>query len=469
MDSRTAHIAAVSVPAFTHQASIMEFFRRLVHIHHDFHVTCIIPTIESPPKATISFLEILPSNIDYIFLPPPNLDDLPKDTYVGIKFQVAISRSMPSVCEVLKTLNSSSRLVAVVTDPFANDALNFAKEFNIPSYVYLPYSAMILAMFFHVQKLNETISCEYKDLPEPIRAPGCVPFHGSDLPDHLQDRCGEGHKLFIDHVKRYCLADGLLINSFVEMEEGPIKALQEGVFDNPSVYTVGPVIQNGSNNRPNESECLRWLDNQPPNSVLYISFGSGGTLPQEQVNELALGLELSGKRFIWVFRAPNAISSGLYLSASNEDPLQFLPSGFLERTKEQGLVIPSWAPQIEILSHNSTGGFLSHCGWNSTLESIVHGVPIIAWPLFAEQKLNAVMLTDGLKVALSPKMNENGIVEKEEIAKVINTLFECEEGKEIGKRIKKLKEAAAVATKENGSSARTLFDLGLQWKNNRSQ
>ena len=245
--------------------------------------------------------------------------------------------------------------------------------------------------------------------------------------------------------------------------------MQEGVFDNPSVYPVGPVIQNGSNNRPNESECLRWLDNQPPNSVLYISFGSGGTLPEEQVNELALGLELSGKRFIWVFRAPNAISSGLYLSPSNEDPLQFLPSGFLERTKEQGLVIPSWAPQIEILSHNSTGGFLSHCGWNSTLESIVHGVPIIAWPLFAEQKLNAVMLTDGLKVALSPKMNENCIVEKEEIAKVINSLFECEEGKENGKRIKKLKEAAAVATKENGSSARTLFDLGLQWKNNRSQ
>jgi hydroquinone glucosyltransferase len=138
-----------------------------------------------------------------------------------------------------------------------------------------------------------------------------------------------------------------------------------------------------------------------------VSFGSGGTLSQEQIVELALGLELSNHKFLWVVRAPSNSANAAYLSAQNDvDPLQFLPSGFLERTKEKGLVIPSWAPQIQILSHNSVGGFLTHCGWNSILESVVHGVPLITWPLFAEQKMNAVMLSEGIEVGLRPRVNE---------------------------------------------------------------
>jgi hydroquinone glucosyltransferase len=119
----------------------------------------------------------------------------------------------------------------------------------------------------------------------------------------------------------------------------------------------------------NGLKCLTWLDKQQPCSVLYVSFGSGGTLSQEQILELALGLELSNHKFLWALRAPSSSAYSAYLSAGNDvDPLQFLPSGFLERTKEKGMVVPSWAPQIQILNHSSVGGFLSHCGWNSTLE-----------------------------------------------------------------------------------------------------
>ncbi|KAL7212943.1 hypothetical protein ACSBR2_015607 [Camellia fascicularis] len=109
----------------------------------------------------------------------------------------------------------------------------------------------------------------------------------------------------------------------------------------------------------------------------------------------------------------------------------------------RGLVVPSWAPQIEVLSHHATGGFVTHCGWNSTLESIVHGVPLIAWPLFAEQKMNAVMLTEGLNVALRPKREETGLVGQEEIAKVVKSLMEGEEGKKVRQRTEGLKDAAA--------------------------
>ncbi|KAJ7950846.1 Glycosyltransferase [Quillaja saponaria] len=204
-----------------------------------------------------------------------------------------------------------------------------------------------------------------------------------------------------------------------------MKALQEedGGIGNHPVYPVGPIIQNGSSNVFDGSCCLKWLDNQPPKSVVYVSFGSGGTLSFDQV-------------------------------------------GFLERTKAkgQGLIVPNWAPQVEVLSHISTGGFLTHCGWNSTLETVVHGVPLIAWPLFADQKMNAVLVCDGLKVALRPKANEKGVVEKEEVAKLVKGLMKSEEGERIRNRMKDLKDAATNMLSEHGSSTKALSQLAIKWK-----
>ena len=127
--------------------------------------------------------------------------------------------------------------------------------------------------------------------------------------------------------------------------------------------------------------------------------------------------------------------------------------------------MPYWAPQAQVLSHGSTGGFLSHCGWNSTLESIMHGIPIIAWPLFAEQRMNAVLLTEGLKVALRPKANEKGLVDREEIAKVIKGLMIGEEGKKVHNRMKDLKIAADKAVSPNGSSTMALANIASHWIN----
>ena len=142
-------------------------------------------------------------------------------------------------------------------------------------------------------------------------------------------------------------------------------------------------------------------------SVLFFCLGSGGTLSYEQTNELALGLELSGHKFLWVLRSPNNKHDVAYLKDQTLDnnPLAFLPKGFVERTKGQGLVVPSWAAQAQVLSHGSTGGFLTHCGWNSTLESIMHGISLIAWPLYAEQIMNAILLLEGLDIiSISSKL-----------------------------------------------------------------
>ncbi|XP_061368490.1 hydroquinone glucosyltransferase-like [Gastrolobium bilobum] len=465
--AKATHIAAISIPAYSHQASIVEFCKRLVHLHPHFNVKCIFPTIDAPVPATIAFLESLPPNIDYTFLHPVNKKDLPQDVAPAVQIQLAVSQSMQYFREALRSLCSSTPVVALVSDPFANESLELAKEFNLLSYIYFPPSAMTLSLFLHLPTLHEEVSCEYRDHTEAIQIPGCIPIHGNDLPEHFQDRSSLAYELILQRCKRFSLADGFLVNSFSEIEGGTVKALKEHTIGNKNspIYLVGPVIQTGSSSESNGSECVRWLDNQRPNSVMYVSFGSGGTLSQEQLNELALGLELSGQKFLWVLRAPSDSANAAYLGATNDDPLKFLPQGFLERTKGQGLVVPSWAPQTQILSHTSTGGFLTHCGWNSTLESIVLGVPMITWPLFAEQKMNAVLLTEGLKVALRPKFNENGIAEKVEIAKVIKGLMLGENGNGIRQRIEEVKDAAADALKDDGSSTRALFQFGTQMEN----
>ncbi|KAK4267889.1 hypothetical protein QN277_024613 [Acacia crassicarpa] len=489
-------IAVVTVPAYSHQASILEFCKRLVRLQNDghfhLHVTCFIPTLGSPPSASMALIQSLPSSITCAFLPPVSLHDQPKDLPLEVQLQLAVSRSMPLVREALKSLaGSSSNLAAIVAEPLTIEALEIAKELNIISYLYFPCSAMMLSLCFYAEKLNQKmVSCggEFRDLPVAIEIPGCVPVSGKDLPDNLQDRSSLSYEHFLQRCQSYHLAEGILLNSFQEMEAGAIKAWQHGEEPSvngesrkryPSVHAIGPIIKTRSSTETNQPEwdtCLRWLDKQPPNSVLFVSFGSGGRLSQAQINELALGLELSGQRILWVnVKSPVEKASASYLRDNKneeEDPLHFLPLGFLERTKDRCFVMASWAPQVQILGHSSIGGFLSHCGWNSILESIVEGVPIIAWPLFAEQRTNAAMLDDGLKVAIRPRVsdnnsNNNGIVEKEEISRVIKCIMEGdEEGEEIRRRMKQLKDAAACALMKDGSSTKTLSNLALKWSRN---
>ncbi|PNX92419.1 hydroquinone glucosyltransferase-like protein [Trifolium pratense] len=470
---KTVHIAVVPSIGYSHLVPILLLSKQLIQLHPDFHVTCFIPTLGSPPSASISILQTLPPQINYTFLPPMNPNDLPQGTTAIGRIHLTLVHSLPYLHQALKSLTLRTPLVALVVDLFAAKALDFAKEFNMLSYLYSPSAATTLSLSFYFPKLDEETSCEYKDLPNPIQLPGCVPFHGRDIFTHVQDRSSQDYKYFCQLFKLLSLsnADGILVNSFLEIERGPINALNEDAIakGNPSVYPVGPIIQKvtsyGDANGP--LECLSWLDKQKTCSVLYVSFGSMGTLSQEQIVELAMGLEFSNQKFLWVVRAPAGSSTdAAYLSTQNDvDPLQFLPSGFLERTKEKGLVIPSWAPQIEILSHNSVGGFLTHCGWNSILESVMHGVPLITWPLFADQGMNAVLLSDGIKVGMRPRVNENGIVERIEIAEVIKCLIVGEEGEKLRNRMKELKEAANSALKEDGSSTKSFSQLAFKWKN----
>ncbi|GLJ47404.1 hypothetical protein SUGI_1000440 [Cryptomeria japonica] len=189
------------------------------------------------------------------------------------------------------------------------------------------------------------------------------------------------------------------------------------------------------------------------------SFGSLGVFSREQITDLAIGLEASSHRFVWVLRGYKSGDS----SSLETDISQLLPEGFKSRTWDRGLVVLNWAPQVPVLSHPSTGGFLSHCGWNSTLESVCHGVPMIAWPLAAEQGMNKVTLVKQFNVAIDLKMDNKGFVKREQVERSVRELMEGEEGRKAREEMKELKDQAKMAAMEGGSTikatARVAADL----------
>ncbi|KAK1389362.1 Hydroquinone glucosyltransferase-like protein [Heracleum sosnowskyi] len=188
---------------------------------------------------------------------------------------------------------------------------------------------------------------------------------------------------------------------------------------------------------------MSWLNNQSPNSVLLVSLGSGGTLTSEQLTELALGLEMSKQKFIWVVRKPddlNACGAFFDVGRDNDDPLSYLPEGFVKRTSGVGLMVPSWAPQVPILRNEATG----------------------------EQKMNATLLAEEIAVAVKPvaltvEAGEKKAVKREEVARVVRLLMESEEGKVMKVKANELKESAAKALKSGGSSFDLLSSVVESW------
>ncbi|MCL7045836.1 hypothetical protein MKW94_025743 [Papaver nudicaule] len=463
------HIVIFPTPGIGHLIPLTELAKQLIH-NYNFSITLILPSAGPPSTAMKSVLDALPQTIDHIFLSPFNLDDQPKDAKGETKMSIAMVRSLPYLHEELKRITSSKRVAAMVVDLFGTDAFDIAKEFGIPPYIFFPCNANVLQLLFNLSSLHESYSGEFKDLPQPLSLPGCVPIPGTEVLAPLQDKKNDAYKWFLHHARRYSLAEGILINTFVDLEPGVLKVLMAGQQPGrPPVYPVGPITGRRSSidkGFDDASGCLQWLDNQPPVSVLFVSFGSCGVLSHEQMIELAYGLEMSEQRFLWVVKCPRAETVDASFSKhTSTDPLDFLPDGYLTRTNGLGYLVPSWAPQMQILNHESTGGFLSHCGWNSTLESTVCGLPMITWPLYAEQRMNAVMLVEDIRVAVRPMPDGNGLIGREEISRVVRTLMiEGGEGQSLRNKMRELKESAAEVLSENGSSNMSLHEVVNKWK-----
>ncbi|KAL3678990.1 hypothetical protein R1sor_021946 [Riccia sorocarpa] len=264
-------------------------------------------------------------------------------------------------------------------------------------------------------------------------------------------------------------APAVIINTFYELEKPQIDEIRRQCAEQAAasgrkkseVFLVGPLseaatfkdrsfVPGVSQSENGRAECLQWLDTQKPQSVIFICMGSMGRWKPTQVEELALALEAADVSFLWV------------LTSSREA----LPAGFEQRLNEsgKGYLASGWVPQLEILQHTAVGGFLSHCGWNSTIESVSLGVPMLCWPQMAEQPLNCRVMVDAVKVGLEVgqfTFQGPGPVGREELERAFRRLMFEEEGKAMRSIAQDLKLKAQTAVAEGGASRRAVDDL---WK-----
>ena len=214
------------------------------------------------------------------------------------------------------------------------------------------------------------------------------------------------------------------------------------------VFAVGPLHKimpsHGANFLEEDTSCITWLDKQAPKSVIYVSFGSLATLDAKVLIEMAWGLAKSNQPFLWVIRPSSVCDS---------EWTEFLPEAFREETKGRGLIV-KWAPQKEVLAHWAVGGFWSHCGWNSTLESISEGVPLICQPFIVDQLVNARYVSYVWKIGM-----ELEVLERREMESMIRRLMVDEEGKEMRLKVAKMKEMIKDAVQNGGSSHDSLTGL----------
>ncbi|XP_055800439.1 zeatin O-glucosyltransferase-like [Solanum dulcamara] len=264
-----------------------------------------------------------------------------------------------------------------------------------------------------------------------------------------------GMDIFEKDLYEWDLNSGEFMISSREIEGKYLDLLAKAKNKKP-LWAFGPLhmllssSSSSSRNKDPRHECLEFLDNQDLNSVIYVSFGTGTALSKEQVNELAFGLEKSNQRFIWV------IGKGDHSNTNDNNNTIELPQGFEERVKGRGMAVRNWVPQLEILGHPSTGGFLSHCGWNSCMESISLGVPIIAWPNEWDQPYNAVLVTKVLKIgiSLSNCTRNNELITSKSIEKSVKILLDTAEGEEMRKRAVELSNKIKSSVSPGGVTAK---------------
>nr|TKW31463.1 hypothetical protein SEVIR_2G108300v2 [Setaria viridis] len=207
----------------------------------------------------------------------------------------------------------------------------------------------------------------------------------------------------------------------------------------------------GHSNAVARPGALQWLDGQPPRSVLYVALGSEAPVTAASVHELALGLELSGVRFLWALRPP----SGGGGTGTGEQPL--LPEGFEERTRGRGAACMGWVPQVRVLAHAAVGAFLTHCGWGSVAESLRFGHPLVMLPFVVDQGLIARMMSErgvGVEVA---RRDDDGGFSRDDVAAAVTRVMVEEEGKELALNAKRLREL--VVGDDGGRQERYVDEL----------
>lgn len=389
-----------------------------------------------------------------------NLDTLQSRNLLR-KFYNALDMLQEPLEEYLKS--HATPPSCIISDKCISWTSTTATRFNIPRLVFHGMSCFSLLSSHNIKLSNAHLSVNSDS--QPFVIPGLpqrvIEITRAQLPGAfvaLPDLDDFRDKMVEAEMSAY----GIVVNSFEELEQGCAGEYEKVM--NKRVWCIGPVslcnkesldkFERGNKPSIEEKQCLEWLNLMEQRSVIYVCLGSLCRLVPSQLIELGLALEASNRPFIWVVKT---IGENFEVEKWLED------ENFEERVKGRGLLIKGWAPQILILSHPSIGGFLTHCGWNSTIESVCSGVPMITWPLFAEQFLNEKCIVEVLKIGVrigvevpvrfGDEKKGGVLVKKIQIMEAIEMIMEGgEEGDKRRSGVTELGNIARRALEEEGSS-----------------
>lgn len=359
---------------------------------------------------------------------------------------------------VHKILDSGGRVAGIFVDMFTTAIIDVANDLEIPSYLFFASPATFLSLMIHLPKLDrDRVADLIRDSDAELVLPSFVHSLTAALLPSTVLKTEDGYYWYTLHGRRYLDTKGIVINTFTELETHALGSLLQD--DIPPVYAVGPILDlagpaRWQPSRPDHEAVMRWLDEQPTASVVLLSFGSMGSLDEAQVREIAFGLERAGFRFVWAVREPP--KAQLDHPDDYSDPNDVLPEGFSRRTAGLGLVC-GWVPQVSILAHRAIGGFVSHCGWNSILESLWCGVPIATWPVYAEQQMNAFEVVKELELAVELRLDYregSNVVTAEELERALRRLMDNND--EVRSKVKQMEVKCRIVLMENGSSYEAL-------------
>ncbi|KAK6159294.1 hypothetical protein DH2020_006608 [Rehmannia glutinosa] len=387
----------------------------------------------------------------------PNRNDL--QNYLA-QLELAGREKLPQM--ILKQSAQGRPVSCLINNPFIPWVSDVAESLKIPSAMLWVQSCACFSVYYHFYHKTVPFPSE-NDLEIDVQLPFLPLLKHDEIPSFLHPKTPYPFlgKAILGQCKNLSKPFCILMDTFQELEREIIEYMSK--ICRP-IKTIGPLFKDLKSNITSSKEnairadfftaenCVEWLDSKPPQSVVYISFGSIVHLKQEQIDEIAHGLLLAGVLFLWVLRPPQPMES--------EAEPHVLPEGFLGRVGDKGKIL-RWAPQEEVLAHPSTACFVTHCGWNSTMEAVASGVPVVAFPRWGDQVTDAKFLVDVFKVGvrLCRGEAEGRIVTRDEVARCLTAAIGGPEAAEMRENAQKWKRAAEEAVAEGGSSYRNMEEF----------
>lgn len=444
--NKKSELIFIPAPGIGHLASALEFAKLLTNHDKNLYITVFCIKFPGMPFADSYIKSVLASQPQIQLIDLPEVEPPPQELLKSPEFYILtfLESLIPHVKATIKTILSNN-IVGLVLDFFCVSMIDVGNEFGIPSYLFLTSNVGFLSLMLSLK--NRQIEDVFDDSDRDhqlLNIPGISNQVPSNvLPDACFNKDG-GYIAYYKLAERFRDTKGIIVNTFSDLEQSSIDALYDHDEKIPPIYAVGPLLDLKGQPNPKLDQAqhdliLKWLDEQPDKSVVFLCFGSMGvSFGPSQIREIALGLKHSGVRFLW----------------SNSAEKKVFPEGFLEWMELEGKgMICGWAPQVEVLAHKAIGGFVSHCGWNSILESMWFGVPILTWPIYAEQQLNAFRLVKEWGVGLGLRVDYrkgSDVVAAEEIEKGLKDLMDKDSI--VHKKVQEMKEMSRNAVVDGGSS-----------------